>query len=197
MRNEAAENAFYQMMKAFGLLLISVTLVTISPAYAQETAQPAVIAACTAQQITLRTDAENGAFDGMNHSGTLVVLTNRSARACNVQAFPVITFENGAGESLGIVTQRKTPFSGPIVNGRPLPLGHGPVVRPIVLQPQAMVGAQLHWVSGAVYDRSVCFDASRVVVGIGAAVKRTDLTAHICGPDTSHVSVSTTRLSSI
>ena len=41
---------------------------------------------CTADMLTLSTDAGDGDRNGMSHAGTWLVLTNKSGQACTVEA---------------------------------------------------------------------------------------------------------------
>ena len=66
---------------------------------------PAVPArACTAGQLSLSFDGEQGNFDGMSHSGTLLVLRNFGASACTVLPRPVLSFEDSARRPVAFVT---------------------------------------------------------------------------------------------
>ena len=66
----------------------------------------------------------------------------------------------------------QTAFSGPVVNGRRMPMGDGPVALPIAIAPAATVSAELYWVSGAVYDNSVCVEVASVTAHAGSGVLR-------------------------
>ncbi len=181
------------MMKSIALLLCILNA-AISPVSAEQTRAAAQVVACSAQEIALSSDAKNGNFDGMSQSGTLLVFRNNSTSACSLEAFARIVMEDKSGKALNVSVERKTAFTGPTVYGRPVPMGHGPVVFPLVVPPRARATTQLHWVTGSVFDHSVCLDAARVSVDIGGIPVQTDVQAHICGPDATHVSVSATRL---
>ena len=120
--------------------------------------------ACTSSQISAATDAENGNFDGMSHSGTLLVLRNIGPTACSVAGFPQLTFMDAAGKALAI--------------GREVPKGMhpGPVIVPVTVVPGAEVTATLRWVSGDVYSpRGECFAAASVSVKIGDGMQTAKL----------------------
>ena len=106
---------------------------------------------CSSSQIALNTDAEDGRFNGMSHSGTLLVLRNDSTTACRLDPFAQIVLKDRRSNALNVAVHPATAFQGPVVKGRPLPMGHGPVVLPIVLAPGAEATASLRWVSGSCF----------------------------------------------
>jgi Protein of unknown function (DUF4232) len=175
---------------------LSAVVALTAPAFAQDSSIATPVAMCSPAQITLTTDAGNGRFDGMNHSGTVLVLRNHSANACRLLAFARLRLAGKSGALLGVAIVLKTPYSAPIVSGRRVPvgLGHGPVALPIAVAPGAAVSAELTWVSGAVYGNSVCVDVASVSAAAGEGTVSAPLAAHICGPDAAHVSASLTRL---
>lgn len=121
--------------------------------------------ACTPTQLSITTGGNPGDFGGMSHSGTLLVVRNRSRRACSVPGLPPISFRDSAGHVV------------PIVRNAPVGMHPGPVVRPVRLAPGAVASTPLRWVSGAVYDRSRCYTTASVAL----AGRRAPLAAHICG----------------
>jgi hypothetical protein len=124
---------------------------------------------CPAAALSLATDAEGGAFDGMSQSGTLLVIRNIGPSACSVPGLPRLTLLDAHGKAL------------PITRKAPIGMHPGPVVLPVGIAPGAEVTAKLHWVSGPVYDRNRCYDVKGVSVTIGGTAIRTNLSAHICG----------------
>lgn len=130
---------------------------------------PGARPACRTDQLSLGFDGEGGAFNGMSHSGALLVVRNIGASACTLPGLPLLAFRDAAGRALPI--------------GRAVPVGMhpGPVVLPVAIAPGAEVTAPLRWVSGAVYDRSRCFDTATAVLAIGRARIGTAIRAHICG----------------
>ena len=142
----------------------------------------AILPACTGSQISLATDGENGNFDGMSHSGTLLILRNISPNACTIPGFPVLTFRDVSKTPL-LVTREVPRFMHP-----------GPVVVPSIVAPGAEVTASLRWVSGDVYDHGVCVEPTTVSVAIGGQEITAPVSAHICGPDPSKITFTATRL---
>jgi hypothetical protein len=139
---------------------------------------------CAANQLSLATDNESGAFDGMNQSGTLLVLRNLSPTACRVSPLPALTFRDAADNELKVL------FTVPGTAG----MHPGPVVLPIVIAPAAELTATLHWVAGEVYDHTTCLTPTQLTVQLGDATLHTQFAGHICGPDPDHVKVTRTRL---
>lgn len=105
-------------------------------------------------QLSLGFDSENGDFDGMSHSGVLLVLRNLGS-ACRTAGLPVLRFENAAGAPL------------PIARAAPVGMHPGPVVVPVGLASGAEATAPLRWVSGDVYDGHNCITPARIVVITG------------------------------
>lgn len=132
-------------------------------------AAPAALPACTAAQMSVATDAENGAFDGMSHSGTLLVLRNQGPAACRMPGLPTVTFKGADGKPLTIVRQV------------PRGMHPGPVVVPVGVAAGAELTAPLRWVSGAVYDHSRCLTARFVAVSIGTGSQQIPFTGTVCG----------------
>ena len=145
----------------------------------------AAVPTCTANQLSLALDGENGNFDGMSHSGTLLVLRNISPDACSVPAFPTLTFRDAANTALAIT--RSTPGFG---HG----MGHGPVMLPAIVAPGAELTASLRWVSGDVYDHGTCLSPVTLSVTIAGAELTAPITGNICGESTSKVTYTVTRL---
>lgn len=149
---------------------------------------------CTSSQISVTTDGSVGDFNGMSHSGTLLVVRNTSSLACRLAVLPAVTLESNSGEPLQVaVVPASNPFRGPMVNGKPIPMGHGPVALPIELRAGDSVSSTLRWVSGSVYEHSVCVDVASVSVATAGGNADGRLSAHICGPDADHVQLTATR----
>ncbi len=55
---------------------------------------------CHVAHLNARFDDKEGLFEGASQSGTLLILRNISARACQVNAMPVISFEGAVGQQL-------------------------------------------------------------------------------------------------
>ncbi|MGI4853691.1 MAG: DUF4232 domain-containing protein [Janthinobacterium lividum] len=136
---------------------------------------------CKPSDLSLGTDAENGSFNGMSHSGTLLVLRNLSPAPCRVPQRPTITFMDGAKPldvKLSIPGAR---FMHP-----------GPVLVPVVVAPGAEVTSQLRWVSGEVYSHSLCVSPTAIAVKIGDETQQAALGAHMCGEQVTSISFEAT-----
>lgn len=149
------------MKFSLALLIFALAYVAVVPAQATP---------CSADQLSLAVDNENGNFNGMSHSGTLLVLRNLGPEACTVAGFPKILFTDAANTTL------------PITRQVPRGMHPGPVVRPVTILPEAELTSRLRWVSGEVYPHSQCFTPATLVVVIGDQKLTTPLAARICGP---------------
>jgi Protein of unknown function (DUF4232) len=166
------------MFRTHQLVLLALTL-------AAPAAYAAAVPACTANQLSLTLDAENGNFDGMSHSGTLLVLRNIGPDACSVPAFPTLTFRDAAHATLAI-TGRTPGF---------LPgMGHGPVMLPAIVASGAELTSSLRWVSGDVYDHGTCLSPATLSVTIGGTELSTTLIGNICGESPTKITYTSTRL---
>ncbi|MGI4756418.1 MAG: DUF4232 domain-containing protein [Janthinobacterium lividum] len=125
---------------------------------------------CEANDLSLATDDENGSFNGMSQAGTLLVLRNLSPAACRVPQRPEITFLQGTS-----VLDIKQEISGAKF------MHPGPVLVPVVIVPEAEVTSKLRWVSGEVFDKSICVTPSAIAVAIGNSKQQVAVAAHICG----------------
>jgi Protein of unknown function (DUF4232) len=67
--------------------------------------QPSLPASCSASQLSLGLDQEGGYFDGMSHSGTLLVLRNLGPQTCSVPAQPTLAFEDAEHHPLRVSLQ--------------------------------------------------------------------------------------------
>jgi hypothetical protein len=104
--------------------------------------------------LLMRLDGEDGAFNGMSHSGALLVIRNLGPAPCRMPGLPKLRVQDNRGHDL------------PITRRAPPGLHPGPVVLPVA--PGAEVTAGLRWVSGDVYDHGRCLTPDRVVVSLGA-----------------------------
>ncbi|SEM50109.1 Protein of unknown function [Sphingomonas gellani] len=132
-------------------------------------AASAAVPTCPARALTVATDARDGDFNGMSHSGTYLVIRNIGRRTCSVPGLPVVTFRRGAK---ALPAKRRPPVG----------MHPGPVIVPVRLAPGGQVATGLRWVSGPVYDRSRCWDATRVGVTIADRTLFAPASAHLCGP---------------
>jgi len=142
----------------------------------------ASIPMCKASDLSLGTDSENGNFNGMSQSGTLLVLRNLSPSACRVPARPEIGFVDGS----------PLPITLEIPGARFM--HPGPMMVPVVIAPGAEVTSKLHWVSGEVFDNNLCFNPTAIAVTLQGEVQRSSLAAHICGDKSKGVTFQATPL---
>ena len=176
--------------------MLAILLASAAAASAQQAGERVAAPACRASQISVETDGEDGAFNGMSHSGALLVLQNISSAPCRIKPFPKILLKDKADKPLNVaLSPADNPFDAPRVNGKPLPMGHGPVALPILLAIGAEATATLYWVAGTVFDHSVCVDVGSISVEIGAGQAHGSLAGHICGLDADHLEIKVSRLS--
>ena len=147
----------------------------------------AAIPMCRASDLSLGTDAENGSFDGMSHSGTLLVVRNLGPVACTVPARPELTFLDGVKQG-----SKPLPLKLEIPGSRFM--HPGPVMLPVVIAPQAEVTSKLRWVSGEVYEQSVCYTPAAIAIAFRGESQQTPLTSRMCGDRTKGVTYEQTPL---
>ena len=118
-------------------------------------AQVMALPPCGADTLSLGFDDEGGAFHGMSHAGTLLVVRNIGPAPCRLPSLPRVSFQDGAGGDL------------PLQRQPPVGMHPGPVMVPVGLAPGAEATATLYWVSGPVYTKSRCLRPARVTVTFG------------------------------
>jgi hypothetical protein len=137
-------------------------------------AHAAPVAPRGAAQLQVSLDGKDGDFAGMSHNGVLLVLKNASGEACTVPAYPDLEFLDEGKSRLGI-TRRV-----------PLGMHPGPVMIPVAVDPGQTASATLRWVSGPVYDKSVCLTPAWLSVGFEDGKVTAKFEAgQLCGPDAS------------
>ncbi len=139
---------------------------------AQKASTSAALPMCTPDQLSLGTDDENGNFDGMSHSGTLLVVRNLGEAACRLPAVPQITLYGASG--LLNVT-----FAMPAAMRQGM--HPGPVVLPVIVAAGAEVTANLRWVSNDVYDPGVCVTATSLHLKVAGKDIATATSHQLCG----------------
>lgn len=149
-------------------------MVPIPVAAVLEAAPPAAavaeLPACAAESLTLSFDGEDGAFDGMGHSGTLMVVRNIGAAPCRVPGLPAIAFLGPDGRPL------------PVRFGPPPGLHPGPVVLPVGVAPGAEVTAELRWIQADAFPGGRCYRATAARVRFGAVAVDAPFAGQFCGP---------------
>ncbi|WP_287787674.1 DUF4232 domain-containing protein [Acidiphilium sp.] len=133
-------------------------------------ARPAAVTVCSGARIVARTDSEGGAFDGMSHSGTLVVLRNPGPAPCTLPGLPRLVFLDAADHEL------------PVVRRPPVGMHPGPVVLPVRLEAGAAATTALRWVADPVYTRNACMKVAALRIAWPGGETTLALAATICGP---------------
>ena len=119
---------------------------------------------CTPAQLSLGTDDEHGNFDGMSHSGTLLVLRNVGPSACRMAAVPAVTLYNKT-------TLLNVKFS-PTTSG-----AHDFVI----VAGGAELTSGLRWVSNDVYGNGVCVNATSLHVQVAGQDLSAAISHQVCG----------------
>jgi hypothetical protein len=132
--------------------------------------QPPLPVSCSASQLSLGLDAEGGYFDGMSHSGTLLVLRNLGPQTCSVPAQPTLVIEDAQHHPVRV--SRQTPAG----------MHPGPVILPVAIPVEAEVTSQMRWVSGDVYDGHNCVFPALVTIPLGADTLSVPFNGSLCGP---------------
>ncbi len=125
---------------------------------------------CKASELALSFDEENGNFNGMSHSGTLLVLRNIGTKTCKVSRHPMMTFQDAHHQDLKIIS-RRVPGMNP-----------GPVVLPVPVVPGAEVTGAMRWVSGDVYDGRNCLTPQFMTLSIVTDDLQSPFPEHLCAP---------------
>lgn len=128
------------------------------------------VPACRAYQLSLNTDNENGAFNGMSHSGTLLVLRNLGPDACSVPARPDVVFEDAEHHAL------------PISWRAPVGMHPGPVILPVVIPAGAEVTSRMRWVSSDAYGANNGISPAYIAVRIDGHTLSRKFTGQLFGP---------------
>ncbi|MDE2240805.1 MAG: DUF4232 domain-containing protein, partial [Rhodospirillales bacterium] len=131
----------------------------------------AALPICAQAQLSINFDSENGNFDGMSHSGTLLVLRNLGPAPCQLPALPALIFQNRHGRVLDIAARAT---------------GNAPAPR---LAVGAEATAALRWVSSPVYSHSHCLKSAQLSVSWPGGKLSRPLPAFICEADGGPASV--------
>jgi hypothetical protein len=151
-------------MNQYRFVIYMVTFLFFSPSSSLAAALPP---SCSASQLSVGLDQENGYFDGMSHSGTLLVLRNLGPQACSVPAQPTLAFEDAQHHPVRVSLQAATGM-------HPAPT--------VVIPVEAEVTSQMRWVSGDVYDGHNCVSPAYVTIPIGSDNLSTQFNGTLCGP---------------
>lgn len=123
---------------------------------------------CAPDQLSLGFDSENGNFNGMSHSGTLLVLRNLGPAPCQLPAFPALGFQDESGQALNITAQK----TGQKAGTKPPPR----------LAVGAEATAALRWVSAPVFTNGRCLQTARLTVSWPGGEQTQPFAVSICGP---------------
>lgn len=126
---------------------------------------------CSATQLAFSLDGGDGRFDGMSHSGTMLILRNTGKTPCTMPARPLPQFTDTGRRPLDIVMQT------------PVGMHPGPVLPPVVVAPGASVTSDMRWVSGNVYDNGHCESPALITLTIGKDAVSSAFSGHLCGAD--------------
>ena len=143
---------------------------------------------CRQGQLSLALDDENGNFNGMSHSGTLLVLRNLGPEACSEPARPEVRFEDA--------NQRPLPIMIDAPQAARAAMHPGPVLVPVTVPTAAELTSELRWVSSNVYDNGKCLSPAFLTVKTSAETLRIKMPngASLCGPTGKPPSVTMTPL---
>jgi membrane-bound inhibitor of C-type lysozyme len=125
---------------------------------------PGTAMACAPSQLELRL-ANDGRFNGMSHSGTLLIVRNTGATACPLAALPTVKFADRQRQTLAIVAS-------------PSEAG---VLAPLALPPKSTATSEMRWVSGNVYAGGHCESPATIAVAAGPASVAAPFEGQLCG----------------
>lgn len=120
-------------------------------------------------KLALSLDGGDGRFNGMSHSGTMLILRNAGKAPCTIPARPLPRFTDNERRPLNIVMQT------------PVGMHPGPVLLPVVVLPGTSVTSDLRWVSGNVYDHGHCESPTFITLMIGKEAVSSAFSGQLCG----------------
>jgi membrane-bound inhibitor of C-type lysozyme len=130
-------------------------------------AQASGPAACMPAQLSLQLDDGNGRFNGMSHSGTMLVVRNAGKVACSIVAMPSPRLQDARRQTLAITAQVP-----------PSPASQPPR---LMLAPGASVESDMRWVSGNVYDDGHCESPAFITLALGTGTVTAPFQGQLCG----------------
>lgn len=160
------------------ILAAGLTLLAMSACSSQSpdiAAAPAAVSTpsrpgtCSAAQLALSLDGGDGRFNGMSHSGTMLILRNTGKASCTMPARPLVQFTDNDRKPLDIVMQT------------PVGMHPGPVLLPIEIAAGASVTSDLRWVSGNVYDHGHCEAPAFITLVLDKGTVSSAFSGHLCG----------------
>ena len=124
--------------------------------------------ACVAGELTLSFDGEGGNYNGMMHSGSLLVLRNIGDHVCTVPLKPQLRFADAGGRPVALH------FTVPRF------MHPGPVMVPVAVPPGAEATGDMRWVSGDAYNANNCVAIARASLVLADGTVTGNLDAHVC-----------------
>lgn len=109
---------------------------------------------CAPRDLSATTDAADADFNGMQHSGTYLVVANKGRRACRIEGLPKLTLLDARGRPL------------PARRNMPVGMHPGPVVMPVTLAPGASARTGIRWISGPVFEHNRTLTATRATLRV-------------------------------
>jgi len=110
-----------------------------------------------------------GWFNGMSHSGTLLVVRNLGPGLCSVPARPRMQFQDAGRRPVSLAQQFDAGTQADAA---------GPVAIPV----EAEATSKLRWVSGEVYDVSHCVEPAYIGLAVGGDILWQSFGRRLCGP---------------
>ncbi|MGB3461208.1 MliC family protein [Rhodanobacter lindaniclasticus] len=147
-------------------LLLALSACSPQPS-ATRPAQASGPAACMPAQLSLQLDDGNGRFNGMSHSGTMLVVRNAGTLACSIAVMPSPRLQDARRQTLAITAQVP-----PSPAGQPARL---------MLAPGASVDSDMRWVSGNVYDDGHCESPAFITLALGTGTVTAPFHGQLCG----------------
>ncbi|MEO7066381.1 MAG: MliC family protein [Rhodanobacter sp.] len=126
------------------------------------------VKACVPAQLAISLDSGNGRFNGMSHSGTMLVVRNIGTSNCALPTQPAVALTDTNKQALDI-TARNLPESGSTSTA------------PITLVPGATASSDLRWVSNDVYDNGHGKFPAYLTLELGGKTLSTTFVGHLWG----------------
>lgn len=124
--------------------------------------------ACPASQLAITLDAGDGRFNGMSHSGTMLVLRNIGSESCTIPARPTPTFTDSNNQPLAISANETS-------------RAQSPSALPITLAGDQTATSDMRWISGDVYGNGHCESPAHMTLAMGKQIISTSFRGHFCG----------------
>ena len=119
---------------------------------------------CKVPQMVVSLDDGQGAFNGMMHGGTWLVVRNTGARACSVAGVGPLSFEDVHHHPVAVTWQQAVPAPAMV-----LPAG-------------GQMKTALRWVSGNVFDPGACMTPATLALPLRHGRVRHAFAHALCGP---------------